>query len=263
MRLYPVGKFHLAFPDTHALFEIQRLHTHYDRAFGPVVEAIARRAPNGVFIDIGANVGDTAAMFATHAPNPVVCVEGNSTFLPYLQANAPLLPKAEVVASFVGLLPDQSAERGYVSLGEVIRIAERDNRSIALLKTDTDGWDAAILEQYTAQRETPLFFEFDPICTVGTGGRSAHRQWLDLLQRLQEQAYSAIVFDNYGLPMSCFDRLPASHLMELSSYCRLQAMVGMRRVYYLDIWAFPKSWHGEYKAAATAVRRTFLNADGT
>ena len=87
MKRYPFGKFLLDIPDDHKIVSIHREAAFYDRAFGFVIEEISRTSPDGVLLDIGGNIGDTAAFFASYVSNPIVSVEGNPDFTSYFKSN--------------------------------------------------------------------------------------------------------------------------------------------------------------------------------
>jgi len=102
VRRYLFGKTILDIPDGHKIREIHRQDSLYDRAFGFILEAIADRAPDSVFLDVGANIGDTAALMAGYVGNPIVSVEGGEEFLPFLRSNAAMIgPQVSLIERFV------------------------------------------------------------------------------------------------------------------------------------------------------------------
>jgi hypothetical protein len=70
-----VGKFDLAFPHDHILPMIHQDGSQRNLALGIAAGEIARKYPGESFLDIGANVGDTAALVATYSEAPLVLVE--------------------------------------------------------------------------------------------------------------------------------------------------------------------------------------------
>jgi len=49
--------------------------------------------PSGTIVDIGANIGDTAAIISTHArPNKLILIEGSDYFFDILVRNVSQLP---------------------------------------------------------------------------------------------------------------------------------------------------------------------------
>ena len=172
---YRVGDVELELPLSHQLPFFQHAHPAYDRA----IADIAAEA-GGPVIDIGANVGDTAAAIRTRTDVPVLCVEGDPRFFAFLQRNANRLGDVELEPAFV--------------TGSLARVLDDHPRfaSPALLKLDTDGMDVAILEanlEWLARVQPIVFFEYDP----HFGAEPA------IFERLLEAGYSsADWYENTG-----------------------------------------------------------------
>src|SRR5258708_6065145 len=63
-----VGDFTLDAPSNHILLRLQPVQPYRDLAVGVTARELARKYPGATFVDIGANIGDTAALMATFAP---------------------------------------------------------------------------------------------------------------------------------------------------------------------------------------------------
>ena len=189
---YRVGSLELELPFSHQLPFHQRAHPAYDAAVGLLAGLVAAKYPQGTAIDIGANVGDTAALMRSACALPLLCIEGNETFLPFLRKNAAAMQGVEIEPSY---LSDHtgSAAAEVSSGGGTARLTEaRAGGTVALstlpdllrrwpafahpalIKSDTDGFDCRIL---TASRPlleavTPVvYFEYDPsLGAPGSGG---------------------------------------------------------------------------------------------
>lgn len=168
-----VGEVEIELPLSHQLPFFRHAHPEYDRAVGRIAAELG-----GPVVDVGANVGDTAAAVRAETDAPILCVEGDARFFALLERNAARLGDVELERAYV-----EGPERGAVERGagtaRVVEGAEelpsRPLRAIldahprfgspALLKLDTDGMDVAILEanlDLLARRRPVVFFEYDP-----------------------------------------------------------------------------------------------------
>ncbi|MEQ1716625.1 MAG: FkbM family methyltransferase [Hyphomicrobium sp.] len=275
---YRVGNFDLTFPADHRLRQIHAIHTLYDRGFSDLVETISAADPNASFIDIGANVGDTAAYFRSHARNPILAVEGSPNFQRYLCENIKLLgPGVEIESSFASVRQMETASVSFVEgtgsghlkraasatdvpLVPVAQLLERarsiGNGVCSLLKTDTDGLDAYIIESaLDAGFRGVLFFECDLRSTIDLDDPDI---WRRIYARFDELGYSAIVYENLGLPLICMDKFSAGQMFDLHGNLRLQHDVKCVRSHYHDVWAFPPEWHKQYIEARDKLRAGML-----
>ncbi|MBS0220807.1 MAG: FkbM family methyltransferase [Proteobacteria bacterium] len=249
-------------PDDHLLPAYQKDHPTYDMTFDQIYQAIGAYAPERYFVDLGANVGDTAIVMRHNAKNPILCVEGHPQFLVYLRENIEGLADISIVPAFVGA-DEVSGPLGFSGRGgtgrlmttsepkdESLPVATRSLRSIleeegalrsgiALFKTDTDGMDAFILQEFLKleQRDTALFFECDVKQTML--GEHGNAVWNSIFSTLRERGYSLVIFDNFGYPMASCSSGNYELVGELIAYIDAQFLHQDVHVYYLDIWAFP------------------------
>ena len=80
---YRVGAVELELPLSHELPFYQHDHPRYDRQLGAIAAELG-----GPVVDIGANVGDTAAAIRAESDVPILCVEGDPRFFALLERNA-------------------------------------------------------------------------------------------------------------------------------------------------------------------------------
>lgn len=280
MKRYPFANYILDIPDDHKIADIHAVDHLYDRAFGEFYRAIAKRSPRGTFLDIGANVGDTAAaILSVCSDNPVLCVEGSPEFVPYLQANLRHLgPRVSLINRYVrppmvadiavrtvhdrgsahlmsceapGASLDNSA---FVTLDDVLKQAHALGSEIALVKTDTDGFDGYIVSALVDDSDCPLFFE----CDLHMGLPEVESPWPNVFERLDAAGYAIVIFDNHGLPVLTAQEGVAQVLTDLCGYVCLQRAVQPVRMHYIDVWAFPPSWHDTFIELRDGLRREFL-----
>jgi FkbM family methyltransferase len=201
---HPVAGVELELPLSHELPFYLHDHPRYGRNAGELAVLTG-----GPVVDIGANVGDTAAIVRAYTDAPILCIEGEDRFFELLRRNAALLePPPELEHAFVaaGTLRGRVvaaagtarvvAGEGDVParpLGEILA----DHPAFArprLLKLDTDGMDVPILLaelELLGSLRPVLLFEYDPHLGAGTGV-------FDSLRTIgYERAY---VWENTGEP---------------------------------------------------------------
>ena len=118
-----VGDFVLSSPSEHLLARVQSVQPYRDLAIGIVARELARKYPGETLLDIGANIGDTAAIMATYSPSPKILVEPSSFFLVYLQQNAARIPNIRGFTRCLSL--DASGKKGFWYMGGGRRASRR------------------------------------------------------------------------------------------------------------------------------------------
>ena len=170
---YRVGSVELELPLSHELPFYQHDHPEYDREVGTIAAELA-----GPVVDVGANVGDTAAAIRAASGVPILCVEGDPRFYALLERNARRLGDVELEHALVEGPASGRLERGagtaHVAAGHeplaskpLAQVLDEHPRFArpALLKLDTDGMDVPILLANLAllrELRPVLFFEYDP-----------------------------------------------------------------------------------------------------
>ena len=227
-----IGGVELELPLSHELPFYQRDHPLYDRQLGVLAAELG-----GPVVDVGANVGDSAAAIRAESDVPILCVEGDPTFFALLARNARAIGAVELEQAFV-----EGPERGGVERGagtaRVVEGAEPlaskplaqilDEHPAfarpALIKLDTDGMDVPILLAnlpLLARLRPVLFFEYDP-----AAGASP-----EVFERLREAGYgTADWYENTGGHVGTL-QLP-EHLHD--------RYVGHRSARYADVCVRPR-----------------------
>lgn len=284
MKRYLFGKYVLDVPDDHSIYDIHRKDVLYDRLYGTVVERICEASPSGVVIDIGANIGDTAALIATYARNPIVSIEGSDKYIEYLRRNAPIIgQQVSVLERFVipaclkghqlryvlrdgsGFLASVDSELvsivprdKFIDVPSMISACRSKGEGVALVKSDTDGCDGFIVAELMDELAVPLFFE----CDLNETNAGHSSPWPDVFRRLEESRYGIIVFDNAGIPMCIAEDGVGELLRDLSGYIHMQRCAGLVKIYYLDVWAFPPNTVDLFRQIGTQLRKRFLHPYG-
>jgi FkbM family methyltransferase len=255
--MYRVGPHNILLPPGHMLDRYQQRWKRYDYALGEIGRIIRARRPDYTAIDVGANVGDTAALICKYGPVPVLCIEGNPGFVSLLRANAARLgEQIEIEECFVGIdgrtveLSFVEERRGTVSLvdtptggGSGGAVPMKSLESIlaehprfanaALLKIDTDGHDFRILSgsmEFLRRLRPMLYFEYDT--GYSSMGESEASTAIHELFAIGYSRY--LVYDNYGNFLLAVREV--ERFNELNSYLRSNRGNG-QAVYYFDVLA--------------------------
>ena len=115
----------LELPLSHELPFYQHDHPRYDRQLGAIAAELG-----GPVVDIGANVGDTAAAIRAESDVPILCVEGDPAFFALLERNARAIGGVELERAFVEGPPAAgSSAGGDRACGRGRRRAPRRSRS--------------------------------------------------------------------------------------------------------------------------------------
>lgn len=257
-RGYHVGPYRLVIPDDHRIEDIRRKWRRYDVALGDIARAVAGKYPAATAIDVGANVGDSAALIRRHQPMPVLCVEGNPEFLPYLRRNLEVLGEGvELEPCFVAddesriVQTDIDTAFGTASVNRALQAGTQDDgvrtrslRSVAsehprfarprLLKVDTDGLDFRILRlsrDFLAETRPVVFFEYYLDAADEAAGEA-----LAAIESLASIGYRRhLVYDNFGNFLISIEA--TERFAELNAYLASNRRYG-RAVYYFDVCSF-------------------------
>lgn len=187
---------------------------NYSRNFSKLVAEILDEDKTSLIVDIGANIGDTAALLRSKGvSNPILCIEGNPIYINLLKLNATLFNDVEIVQSFLGdkvdkiigtvITKEGTAKIIQEGLKESIKtttldqlFSENNYKNLKILKVDTDGFDILILQgaNKTIQEFKPIiFFEYDNSLNIAT------ESCLEYLLSLSRIGYKKVLFyDNFG-----------------------------------------------------------------
>lgn len=256
---------HILAPPGHPIEIFRRQHPLYDRRLAALSALVSDARPGTVLIDVGANIGDTAALCRLAGCSlEIIAVEPSDTYLAYLNRNRRIAPgifaNVHPVRAFIGppgvklqLVENngtasvRSAATGAVGsetdhTPPTIGLTELTDRSVSLLKTDTDGFDAEILISNIdwLRNERPIIWsEADVSPAASSSG------WATVLEEIQGSHRWVCIFDNFGFLVAHGDlAIKQSLIMDLIDYGRrhkgLDAVaVGLPKIYYLDIAFFP------------------------
>jgi FkbM family methyltransferase len=209
---------------------------------GRVARLVSEKYPGEVFVDIGANVGDTAAIIRSFGTkNRLICIEGVDFFFRLLERNVESIGAVTPVKAFVsthsasgdgrlrvlssgnavvfdepGLYPESSSADS-VDLQFHTLAALLDGRlngaNVKLLKTDIEGFDMPVLNanlEIVSAHLPVIFFEMH-VSDVDERARKVG--WREFFSNMRKLGYSSAFYWTCSreylchVPLSCWDTI--------------------------------------------------------
>lgn len=230
---------------SHDLPVILAAHPEYGFNLGRVAKVVAQKYPEGVVIDIGANVGDSVAIIRASAELRVLCLEAHPAYAELLRTNVGSWPGVSVETVIVGsdsvidgldliaeggtagLIPKRSHRRigraagarlpSHESLPQILARHPTFDQRTHLVKIDTDGYDPRIIAgaaDWLASARPVLFFEHDPDLTERAGDGA-----LDVFGVLRSSGYQqAMIWENSGRYLFSIDLAWRDTLTDLAGF---------------------------------------------
>lgn len=249
---YQLGKYRIRLPLSAQQPRYRKLYPNYAMQVARIGRIVKFKYPTMRIINVGANVGDTAAILLSAESHQILCIEGDDVYFAVLESNARNLGDGvHPVHCYVGattgrLAATVSASRGtgrLVPTGaqhESVQIARLSDiladrpefLESKLLIIDTDGYDCAIIESelpWLSESRPVVFFEYVPDLALSVGIDPSV-----VFDALRTVGYDGLlVYDNTG-DYLCSAHLHNRELLEdLHSY-----FVGRGNRRYCDICAF-------------------------
>lgn len=205
------GAFELQSPRNHMLVGIEKVQPYRDLCVGIVAKFVSEKYPDGTIIDIGANIGDTAALIATYSKSKLILVEASDYFFEILARNVKQFPNEVVLKKTLissgeavsgslhyrgGTAYFHASENGEAKI-KTERLADVADSNTHFVKVDTDGFDVGILSaslDWLAANHPAVVFENeipDDKALLAVNG---------LIDALKERGYEYfVVWDDPGL----------------------------------------------------------------
>jgi FkbM family methyltransferase len=233
-----VGHYTLWANGEHPIEQLLNVYKHYSRNLARLAKYIEHKYPNYNLIDVGANIGDTAALVRSEGVNQHIhSFEGEPTYFKLLQTNLQQFSNVSAYEAFLGQTNETQTISTEVSLGTA-KLSQQSDRQIVvqklsdlankhqitnikLLKTDTDGFDFKILRGSLdlISRDKPvLFFEYDATYLEEQG-----EDGTAIFKQLQDLGYHKMMYyDNFGKFLICITTKDTALIQQLYNYMRKQ-----------------------------------------
>lgn len=242
----------LLLPWSHRLPDYAETYPAYGQNLVAVAQVIGGVDSTTRFsvIDVGANVGDSALQILNVVDADVVCVEGDTYWLPFLRANSANESRIHIVHSMLQptahlrsqdfhayraagttrFIPGGGSNSVPTKTPEMLRAVLRGLAPTRLIKSDVDGFDVRLLpglaHAYSDTRPV-LFFEFDPHMSRETGDPEPERVWGELGALGYDHC---VVWDNFGQLLGSW---PIAELPEAAT--ALEKPFSERGYHYWDV----------------------------
>lgn len=223
----------MLFPPSHALPSMVANSRAYDTVLPEFLQFLRdERQTKLLVVDVGANIGDTAALAAAKigADNiRFICLEADAQYLPFLKANTEKLD-VEIICAVIGSCSKDerlAVQRSTTGTGAIVASSEATtvlalddilmDQAPDLIKTDTDGYEIQVLRGAARclQDIGPhLFVEYSP-WHIRVHGRE---EPTTIFSFLRNMGYSAtIIYDGTGYPICLLD-LDSRDLAMIAQY---------------------------------------------
>jgi len=227
------GDYYIEAPKNHILTGLNDAFYLRDLCVGITAKYIAEKYEKCSMIDIGANIGDTAALISTYAPSAkLILVEASDYFFKLLEKNTSQLPN-EVALKKTLVWDGSEIEGGFTHWGgtasfvegytkkykmQTTRLSDIADANTRFVKSDTDGYDFKILSNsidWLASSSAAVLYENQ------IGSKNDLEQSDNLCDALFGKGYTNfIVWDDAGflLLASGADSNSVNEVKDLNSY---------------------------------------------
>ncbi|MBC8051749.1 MAG: FkbM family methyltransferase [Sphingobacteriaceae bacterium] len=245
-----VDRFTLIAPIEHKLESYLNWFKYYSRNLPRIAGYIEKKYPSYTIIDIGANIGDSVALFRSVGINQqIYAVEGEPSFYKLLLSN---IEQFENVHPFQCFLGEESGDEQMVmkteeGTSQLLRsetggikmlklddfINQNINTEVKLVKIDTDGFDLKIIRggfEAIARLKPVLFFEYDSEYLNEHGDDG-----IKIFEQLAGLGYNQILYyDNFGKFLIAITTKDSMMIEQL--YCYINKKEGA--FHYYDLCVF-------------------------
>lgn len=246
-----IGNQKIKAPLSHPLKYILKKLPQFGFNVTRLVQYTHQHYPDTRAIDIGANIGDTAAFINNYKNLPVLCIDGDPQYFKLLEQNTTQYSQVHRCLSLIGENNEQSTktlvrDKGTASLEETenpVSFRSLENileefsafQTSRFLKIDTDGYDTIILKgakNFLATQQPVIFFEYDPYFIL-----KQRENPFQIFEHLKECGYEyLLIYHNIGDYLVSIElSTDNTKIIDLVNY-----YAGREGVIYADICAFAK-----------------------
>jgi FkbM family methyltransferase len=262
--------YEILMPERHHLMQILEREPLRENLLAQASRILLKN-DDDVFVDVGANIGDTAAVVyanASQIPNSIL-IEPSDFYFNYLKLNQANFPKSELLQNFVaheypiqklsGSLYHWGGTAKFIEKGGTgqteqapqIDLIEVINARVKLVKIDCDGMDFRILKSVIPRLEkhSPAFYFENEITSLDQLSESN-----DVFTLFKKAGYKYVI-----VARNCGALLYGGEIGEsLRDILQLQYVLhaqGMRSaIYYTDVLVFSSHQITEYSKTMDLMR---------
>jgi len=244
----------------------------YDTTLPRIVKYVESKNKNPIIIDVGANVGDTAALILEVSENTIVlCIEGSSDFTYLLEKNFDENKNVFIEKCFLtdinttqnkklisqnGTATLSSLNSGtddvYTDTLDNIIKNKYSHLNFDILKVDTDGYDYKVIrgsKNIISSNKPLIYFELVPMLL-----KNNNEEVISIFTFLQELNYSDVmIYDNLGYLLGLFKITNIRSIEMLIEYIDSKNM-------YLDILVSTENLEVFYNSEVKSIQN-ILNLD--
>jgi len=250
-----LGKFSLAVNTRNPISIHYSRHPNYGSELARLSKAIFQKYPSLNVIDIGANIGDTAAIVKNSVDVPMICIEGDAYCFSFLEKNITQFQNVLAFNQFLGekdetiparleksswnttIIPDPQGDSASLQLNSFDTFASKNSLTgtYKLIKIDTEGFDVKIMRGasgFIDAQKPVIYFEYNRhnMNQIGEEG-------IDTLLWLKDKGYRHILFYEDGGQFILSASLEDNHVIR-----QLHHWIGKSKgVYYFDLVVFHES----------------------
>jgi FkbM family methyltransferase len=249
--------FQFEIPSNHKLMILRDEQPNREEGLRIAAWKIFQKHPGKIYVDIGANIGDTAAVVRSVSSCAMVLVEPSDIFYPYLCRNA--LRFGHNVSTIQGFFVspnDFNAEFELLHWEGTARPRYKGTRAspkqqnfvldqlsrspIGLMKIDTDGYDLNLIDGYMdhlAYSNVNLYFELE------VRSQQDVIDWRECISKLLSKGYAGILlWDDPGHFMCSVTSVELAHqLLNWQLSYMNENHKGIRRIFNFDVLAISHS----------------------
>ncbi len=255
LRPFKIGSYELLIHGNNSLWVEYGKNPEYTAQLARLARSVFEKHPAACAIDVGANVGDTAALVRSVVAAPIYCIEGDAAIFDLLKQNIAVMPQVSAHQCFLGertetlqvltakdgwdltLIPVQaggsetSKPMSLISLDDWAKQIALPT-SCKLLKLDIEGFDLRALRgatQLLSSHRPAILFEFNHqnLTKLGEDG-------LKIFPHLASLGYDRLlVYDGQGFLMLAGRVGDAATLADLDAYAR-----NVAGLFYYDFIVF-------------------------
>lgn len=175
--------FRLTVPANHLIRSIRKKQPRREEGLRISARHVFNKYPSATYVDIGANIGDTAAIVRLESTCNMVLIEPSDIYFSYLERNLTVLRNSTAIHGF--LVPENARllnlslehinSTARLQLDPIPLTTARSVRNLTLsdvytsntgdlIKLDTDGYDVELIREYASdfsQQNANLYFELE------------------------------------------------------------------------------------------------------